>query len=332
MGQAEETQTVTRQVQTTQPDIAQLETQADKGQAKAQYQLFLFYKNLDPILALRYLNQAVQQDYPLALNAMDWLYYKGDGITQDNQKAVAFLNKAKDKGEVFAYVNLATLYARGDAVAKDERKAAELLSYAADHGDSGGAFNLALAYAQGVGVQQDTDKAIFYLKKAAEGGLALAQQMYGDMLYKGEVVPQNIKQGLHLLTLSAEQGDVKAQTILGGLYGAENEYVEQNPELAFKWTERAAQHNDIDALANLGWMYDQAVGTQRDVQKGIQMLIHASEHGSAQSAMNLGMIYAKGEYVKKMQKKPLIIFPKLNKLEISVQIYFWAMPTIVVKV
>lgn len=44
MGQAEETQTVTRQVQTIQPDIAQLETQADKGQAKAQYQLFCFIK------------------------------------------------------------------------------------------------------------------------------------------------------------------------------------------------------------------------------------------------------------------------------------------------
>ncbi|WEI24418.1 hypothetical protein PYR74_11300 [Acinetobacter bereziniae] len=44
MSQAEESKTVTKQVQATKPDIAQLKTQADKGQAKAQYQLFCFIK------------------------------------------------------------------------------------------------------------------------------------------------------------------------------------------------------------------------------------------------------------------------------------------------
>ena len=81
---------VTTAQKPTKIDLSTLQTQADKGDAKAQYMLFQSYWGKDNDQALKYLNLAAAQDYPLALNGLGWVYYKGDGVPQDYQKAVLY--------------------------------------------------------------------------------------------------------------------------------------------------------------------------------------------------------------------------------------------------
>ena len=69
--------------------------------------------------------------------------------------------------------------------------------------------------------------------------------------------------GLHAIFHAAEQGDSKAQTILGDLHEA-GEVVSQNLAEAAKWYRLAAEQGDAMAAAALGDLYASGRGVPQD--------------------------------------------------------------------
>ena len=67
----------------------------------------------------------------------------------------------------------------------------------------------------------------------------------------------------------AEQGDARAQTILGGMY-AEGRGVPQDDAKALRWYRKAAKQGAVVAQINLGVMYENGRGVAQDFAEAVK--------------------------------------------------------------
>jgi len=98
---------------------------------------------------------------------------------------------------------------------------------------------------------------------------------------------------LRLLKPLAEQGDARAQNLLGFMY-ADGKGVPQDDAEAMKWYRKAAEQGHTIAQLNLGIMYDAGLGVTQDNAEAMKWIRKAAEQGFAAAQVYLGQLYAKG--------------------------------------
>lgn len=98
---------------------------------------------------------------------------------KDYKEAVKLFNKMIEEGNYYGNLGLAFLYYKGNGVEKDIQKAHDLLIASKDK-DANAAYQLSRFYLKGMGnVQKDADKGIELIKSAAQRDLYTAQrQLY----------------------------------------------------------------------------------------------------------------------------------------------------------
>lgn len=67
----------------------------------------------------------------------------------------------------------------------------------------------------------------------------------------------------------------------------------------------AAEHGDLDAQFNLGWMHATGQSVQQDYQRALQLFLKAAEQGHAPSQYNLGIMFDEGLGTPKNHQKAL---------------------------
>jgi len=99
----------------------------------------------------------------------------------------------------------------------------------------------------------------------------------------------------------AEQGNAKAQNLLGEMY-FQGKGVKQDYQEAAKWYRKAAEQGRANAQYNLGFMYENGQGVKKDYQeatkwyrKAAKCYSKAAEQGRANTQYNLGIIYKNGQ-------------------------------------
>ena len=118
-----------------------------------------------------------------------------------------------------------------------------------------------------------------WLGRAAGQGDAEAQFLLSNLLYAGSGVPQDSKEALRQLALSADAGYVPAETALGGLY-AQGILVQEDDARAAALFAKAADHDDPMAQASLGAAYLQGKGVAADKEQAVfWFAVAASGHG-----------------------------------------------------
>ena len=95
---------------------------------------------------------------------------------------------------------------------------------------------------------------------------------------------------------AAEQGHVRAQYELGGLYHIGRGVTKDNQK-AFKWYRKAADQGYADAQNGLGYIYQIGLGVTRDYQEAIKWYRKAAEQGHANAQYALGGTYGNGQGV-----------------------------------
>ena len=100
-------------------------------------------------------------------------YYDGNGVVQDNKKAVELFQQAANQGHAEGQCNLGAMYRDGRCVAQDDKKAVELFQQAAKQGEAAAQCNLGWMYRRGRGVAQDDKKAVELYQQAANQGHTL---------------------------------------------------------------------------------------------------------------------------------------------------------------
>ena len=88
-------------------------------------------------------------------------YMTGDGVPQDNAKAVAWYRKAADGGHALAQGQLGVMYMTGKGVPQDNAEAVTWYRKAADGGHALAQFMLGAMYAEGKGVPQDNNETAY---------------------------------------------------------------------------------------------------------------------------------------------------------------------------
>jgi TPR repeat protein len=87
-------------------------------------------------------------------------YYHGEGVAQDNKRAVTLFEKAANAGDVLSASNLGMMYEFGMGVKQDDAQAAAWYRKAAEMGDSDAQFRASLMYYKGQGVPEDRIEAV----------------------------------------------------------------------------------------------------------------------------------------------------------------------------
>lgn len=86
------------------------------------------------------------------------------------------------KGNTTALVNLANLFQQGQGVTEDQKRAMSYVIKAAELGDARAQYELGIAYEKGTVVGRDIKSAAKWLRKSAEQDYADGQFAYGVML------------------------------------------------------------------------------------------------------------------------------------------------------
>ena len=135
--------------------LQSIQSAAEKGDLRAQYEL-----------ALRYAN--------------------GNGVPQDYAKAAEYFRKSAEQGYAPAQTGLGAYYARGLGVPQDYSEALQWYHQAAAQGNSLAQYSLGYAYAHGIGTATNFDMAIAWWQKSAEQGQVYAQNALGQYYLRGE--------------------------------------------------------------------------------------------------------------------------------------------------
>ncbi len=239
--------------------LAQLQKQADSGDAEAQFTLGeMYYKGkgvpMNNAEAMDWYQKAAAQGHSDAQYSLGWMYDIGEGVPMNNAEAMDWYQKAAVQGHAKAQFRLGHAYEFGFfGVPKDTakavewyKKAMESFQKAAAQGDADAQYNLGEIYYRGKGVPKDTAKAMEWYKKAMESfqkaateGDAKAQFNLGLMYDNGEGVPKNAAKAIEWYQKAAAQGHVLAQYDLGEMY-YKGEGVPKDWVLAYAWFNLAA--------------------------------------------------------------------------------------------
>ena len=124
-------------------DFKSLKALAEKGDAKAQYDLGLrFYDGIgvekDFKEAVKWFRKAAEQGHAEAQYNLGASYHHGDGVIQDHKEAVKWYRLAVEQGDADAQLILGVMHFRGEGVPRDNVQAYAWTHIAEANGVQGG--------------------------------------------------------------------------------------------------------------------------------------------------------------------------------------------------
>ncbi len=137
--------------------------------------------------------------------------------------------------------------------------------------------------------EQSSETAFKYFKQAANMGNAEAQHTVAKCYFYADGVLENISDGIYWLKKSAENDCLAAQIELSLRY-KDGDNIDRNEKEAFKWMNKATEHDDSGQAYNfLGVYYGYGTG------EAVHCFQIAAERGYIWGKYNLGICYAYGQ-------------------------------------
>lgn len=189
-----------------------------------------------------------EQGDPVAQTKLGVMYIIGRGVERDCAKGIALYQKAARKGHLQAINNLGVEYHRGRCLARDDREAVRYYTMAAEAGHVGAQNNLGALYKKGEGVKKDYPEAIkWYLRTAAsmKGGPGVYNEL-GELFEVSSEIRNHFEIAAQFYTVAAEANVAKAMTNLGRLY-LNGQGVNRDEKIAKSWFQKALIEGDSSA-------------------------------------------------------------------------------------
>ena len=191
-------------------------------------------------------------------------------------------------------------------IQKDEKLMKEgfnALKKKVDSGDMHYANSLGYAYEFGIGTSLNIKEAMKYYEMAAKQNNTLGMTNLADLYIQED----KLKKAKPLLVKAAEKEHGYAQYLLAMNFF--DLYSENNKEALF-WLEKAANHDEPEALFQLGVYYSEG----NDLAKSIKYYQRAAELNHADAALELSYIYDEGSIVEQDEDKALFFLKKSAEL------------------
>ena len=172
-----------------------------------------------------------------------------------------------------------------------------------DSGDMHYVNSLGYAYEFGIGTSLSIKEAMKYYEMAAKQNNTLGMTNLADLYIQED----KLKKAKPLLVKAAEKEHGYAQYLLAMNFF--DLYSENNKEALF-WLEKAANHDEPEALFQLGGYYSEG----NDLAKSIKYYQRAAELNHADAALELSYIYDEGSIVEQDEDKALFFLKKSAEL------------------
>lgn len=258
------------------------------------------------ILARMYYNQgkynecikefaiAIENGDSVSQQDVGFMYYHGDLLEVDYDKAFNWYNRAALCGKRDAYLYLGKCYNFAHGCKQDYKKALQYYEMAGGRGNLEAQHNAGFLYFDGIGTDVDYDRAFFLYDNAVKGGYFYAACNLGYCYEGGFGVEKDLEKAVYYYKLAAESGDsVQAMVNLGNCYyygiGCEVNY-----ETAFHWFNKAAERGHVEGLYFVGFMLRYNIGCEKNEKEAVKMFEKAAEQNDARSIAELGRCYYYG--------------------------------------
>lgn len=257
------------------------------------------YKNVER--GLLCLERCIEAQYIEAFEALANVYFNGDLVEEDIDRARQLLESAVELDSGSAAYRLGWMYERGFLSDEpDYVKAMEYYEKAASLDDANGYCRAALYLANGHSGVKDAVKSREYYEKAAGMGSCYAMVELAFLYENGDGVEQSYEKAYQLINKAAGENYPYAMYRLG-LYFEKGVIGEAKPEEAFAWYQKAAEAEDYDAVFALGRCYKQGIGTEENMDKALEWFGKGAEEGEPRCITEMGMAY---EYATGVEENP----------------------------
>jgi TPR repeat protein len=197
------------------------------------------------------------------------MYTWGRGVEQNDTEAVRLYKLAADQSNASAQASLGHMYFEGRGVERDNKEALRLYKLAVDQGDTTAQTDLAYRYEMGKGVEQDYREAFRLYQLAAGQGVAIAQYKTGH-IYEKILFEKDYVEAAKWYELAAKQNNSQAQHRLGiffkeGRVGVASDHTRAKELLEYAARTYETEAHALDALFELGEMYEKGMGVERNM-------------------------------------------------------------------
>ena len=220
------------------------------------------------------------------------LYLRASRLIDSKNYRMAYgiLERIANDSYPRAYVAIGYMYHNGFFVKKDDTKAEEYYKKAASLGDALALCNLAKRY------NKDKDKYLYYLNQALDKGYYLAQEMMFINYQEGRNgFEKSFQKALPWGEKAAKNGSLTAQIALWKHY----HYTKYDYEKAYPYLKIAAMRKDANSLKMLAYYYEHGIIVEQSESINVGLLTLAAENDSNLARCDLGIIYHKGNGVRK---------------------------------
>lgn len=266
------------------------------------------YKNVER--GLLCLERCIEAQYIEAFEALANVYFNGDLVERDIDRARQLLESAVELDSGSAAYRLGWMYERGFLSDEpDYVKAMEYYEKAASLDDANGYCRAALYLANGHSGVKDAVKSREYYEKAAGMGSCYAMVELAFLYENGDGVEQSYEKAYQLINKAAGENYPYAMYRLG-LYFEKGVIEEAKPEEAFAWYQKAAEAEDYDAVFALGRCYKQGIGTEENMDKALEWFGKGVEEGEPRCITEMGMAY---EYATGVEENPQLAIDYMTR-------------------
>ena len=199
------------------------------------------------------------------------IYLSKDSILKDfhnPRKAVELYKKATKHGSGKAYAYLGNLYYFGEEITKDDEKAFECWTKSAELRSPEGMFSLGFAYLDGRGCEKDIKKGIETWKSAVDyGSGAAANNLYCYFYHGYYGGRKDVELAKEYLIKAANNNDEVGCVNLAHHYYRGSDLMEKDEGQAFVYAKKAADLGNVDACGLLAYFYKNGIGCIKNPQK-----------------------------------------------------------------
>lgn len=254
--------------------------------------------------------------------------YKGIGTAVNKAEAAKYLKVAAKHNIANAQIMLGDLYFKGEGVEKNVEKALGLYKLAALKDNPAAMWNVGLIYIDGANdVKVDLQRGLYWMAKASEKGM---KQNFNKKLneanggesdgWKDSDFYKYVK-GMACLYGSDKKVDeafcifgelekkgISLGTTMMALCYADSDWKKANEKKAVKLLTKASEGNEPLACYELALRHEKGNGVKADKDKALGLVQKAADKGHAKAICHLGMLYNEGKMVEKNITKAIEYF------------------------
>ena len=273
--------------------------------------------------AISIYNQGHEEGNLKCTQRLGIMYYNGEGVEKDLEKAMEYMEIAAAKKEPHAMYVLAVAYYRlnkfGD---KTSDIAKALLKEAYELGSPYAADYLACIMLNELkeGKNINKNELVIYIKFGVENELKESIFKYGYIYEKGIGIEQDYEKSYYYYTLAAETKYVKAMIKLGDWYKI-GIFLNRNIDLAIKWYERAAKEDDIESIEKLIEIYENGIGGRRSDIKAIYYVFKLIDLDAIKGKEKLVYYCFKGIGIEENKEKGYELLEEIKEIDVGTAKY-----------